>query len=112
MRRRYKSILVEVAIRRDAVGEDMRGGYTLFERKRTIRLASAPLGMPRTAPLRTWALTSWRPEMDNDLFRATRRHDIAKATKGFSFRGWVAHMLAMAFSALVFCCRIRPGNDV
>jgi hypothetical protein len=40
--------------------------------------------------------------MDSDLFRDTQRHDMGKASKSFSFRGWTAHMLATAFSAHLY----------
>jgi hypothetical protein len=55
MRRQYKTILNEVAVKRDAVGQKEVGGYRLFERKQTIPLAR-PLKTAGPTDLRMWAL--------------------------------------------------------
>jgi hypothetical protein len=55
MKRQYKTILNEVAVKRDAVDQREVGGYRLFERKQTIPLAR-PLKMAGQVDLRMRAL--------------------------------------------------------
>jgi hypothetical protein len=59
MKRKYKTVLNEVSIKREAVSENSKksgGGYKLFERKRGIPLA-APVKSARATDLRLWSLT-------------------------------------------------------
>jgi hypothetical protein len=56
MKMKYKTVLNEVAIKRESVGEKAEASYKLFERKRGIPLA-APLKTARMTDLRLWSLT-------------------------------------------------------
>jgi hypothetical protein len=55
MKRQYKSILNEVAVKRDAVGQKEVGGYRLFEQNKAIPLAG-PSKTAGLTDLRMWAL--------------------------------------------------------
>jgi hypothetical protein len=55
MKRKYKTVLNEVPVKQDAVGEKVNAGYKLFERKRGIHLA-APVKLTQATDLRLWSL--------------------------------------------------------
>jgi hypothetical protein len=56
MKRQYKTVLNDVAIKRDVIGEKPNAGYKLFERKRGIPLAS-PVKTARSSALRFWSIS-------------------------------------------------------
>jgi len=56
MKRKYKSVLNEVSSKREVVSDKSSAGYKLFERKRSIPLAS-PLKTARATDLRLWSLS-------------------------------------------------------
>lgn len=57
MRKKYKSILCDVSAKRDTVGEKPSGGYRLFERKKTIHLASSQSTKASATASRMWTLS-------------------------------------------------------
>jgi hypothetical protein len=54
MKRKYKTVLNDISVKREAVNEKAGSGYTLFERKRGIPLA-APLKTAPVGDLRLWS---------------------------------------------------------
>jgi hypothetical protein len=55
MKKKYKTVLNEVAVKRDAVDEKVSAGYKLFKRKRGIHLA-VPVKLTQATDLRLWSL--------------------------------------------------------
>ena len=55
MKKKYKTVLNEVSVKRDVVGEKVNVGYKLFERKRSIHLA-VPVKFTQATDLQLWSL--------------------------------------------------------